>query len=105
MEGSEHPNIINPFKYGKSLRQVFSLKKNSNLYPAQPKYIKRMGGGRGHNVPPIPPRSLIHQKRLGQIGLRLLGFETFAFFRVSVSVSENLVTEKISVSVFEDLVW
>ena len=63
MEGSGHPNFMNPFVYGKSLLGKSFPKRIGTLTLPNPKIF------RGGTMCP-PPRSLIRQNRPGRIGLR-----------------------------------
>ena len=63
MEGSWHPNFMNPFKYGKSGIGKSFPTRIGNQTPPNPKIF------RGAQCAP-PPGFPIHQNRLGQIGLK-----------------------------------
>ena len=62
LEGSWHPNFMNPFEYGKSCLGKSVPTRIGTQTPPNPKIQC------GHNVP-SPPGSLIHQNRPGQIEL------------------------------------
>ena len=49
LEGSGHPNFMNPFEYGKLLKGKSFLKRIGTLTPPNPKIFRR-----GHNVPSPP---------------------------------------------------
>ena len=48
-EGSRHPNIMNPFEYGKSFHNKSYPKRIGTFIPPSPKIFRG-----GHNVPPAP---------------------------------------------------